>query len=171
MTGPIQLAGKFDDFCLGSAGARREADLVVGPEPGDAYPGKPDPLEVALLAVPSTGHGQSQVCRGSDNQPPDTTDVGRVAMVPLPGQRAGGASHGSSGPLRRQPHPPQAPADPQPPAAPLLPAGAATTTTPMEHGYCPGETDVPPVLPRPRRRPAHSSAVALSQPGIPDGSS
>jgi hypothetical protein len=30
MAGPVQLAGDFDDLCLGFAGARREADLVAG---------------------------------------------------------------------------------------------------------------------------------------------
>jgi hypothetical protein len=51
MAGPVQLAGDFDDLCLGSADARREACLVAGTGGGRCFIGRGrlDPLEVDLV--------------------------------------------------------------------------------------------------------------------------
>jgi hypothetical protein len=51
MAGPVQLAGDFDDLCLGSADARRDACLVAGTGGGRCFIGRGrlDPLEVDLV--------------------------------------------------------------------------------------------------------------------------
>jgi hypothetical protein len=51
MAGPVQLARDFDDLCLGSADARREACLVAGTRGGRCFIGRGrlDPLEVDLV--------------------------------------------------------------------------------------------------------------------------
>ena len=70
--GPVQPAEEWDDFCLGCAGARREARLVAGAGGGRCFIGRGrlDPLEVDLVggeqhaddeeAEPPHGHDQEQ---------------------------------------------------------------------------------------------------------------
>jgi hypothetical protein len=76
MAGPVQLAGDFDDLCLGSADARRDACLVAGTGGGRCFIGRGrlDPLEVDLVDGERPARrtpGRSHEATGARKRGPD----------------------------------------------------------------------------------------------------